>query len=476
MALYNNKKYNLHFFIFSILIITILSGIIRGYKLDSAPYIQDEFYTAEESEIRRHRYLNPAYYHLAHQSSKIFGNNEFAYRFPSYIFGVLSIPLFFFCFRPFMGNNAALFGAILLALNSWHIYHSANARFYAAIAFFSIMSTSFYIQSILNSNIYFLIIHLFSALISLLFHATSLAFSASFWIISLFIYFFLNEDHVVKSQKRIAFIHFCTGLILLCLALPAALHLLTHWQSSGQTWGRSGIGLILQSTNKIGPTVTIAAAAGLVIILRDKFVLAIIFGISTAVSMGLFFVLSFFMPVRPDYFISILPITVALTGYFCSSLNSYWKVIQQYGILAIIIVSFIPGTISHCSHLNTYSVKNIVSYLDDEFKSGDSIINFVDGLRFYSSIDHKFFDQFPSSPYSNSYNWAQLLQSHSNNRRTWVVVPIRRRDISNNLFSYLTCSGKLLWRDIAKRYDYSDFGAEIYLIDWSDPKAKACLQ
>lgn len=56
--------------------------------------------------------------------------DEFALRIGPALAGVLCVPLTAWAFRPLAGRRAAAFAALLVAVSSWHIYWSQNARAY----------------------------------------------------------------------------------------------------------------------------------------------------------------------------------------------------------------------------------------------------------------------------------------------------------------------------------------------------------
>jgi len=72
-------------------------------------------------------------------SAKLIGlENELAYRLPSAIFGILTIPLIFLLLRSHVGMSLALLVAMLLAFSEWHIITSRQGRMYAPFLFFYI--------------------------------------------------------------------------------------------------------------------------------------------------------------------------------------------------------------------------------------------------------------------------------------------------------------------------------------------------
>ena len=56
--------------------------------------------------------------------------SEFWLRFPAAVLGCLTVPLTWWAFRPFAGGRASAAAALLVAVSSWHVYWSQNARFY----------------------------------------------------------------------------------------------------------------------------------------------------------------------------------------------------------------------------------------------------------------------------------------------------------------------------------------------------------
>ncbi|MBI3342499.1 glycosyltransferase family 39 protein [Candidatus Curtissbacteria bacterium] len=67
----------------------------------------------------------PGYFYILIPSISLFGLNEFAIRFPSFLFGLLTIVWFYFLVRRGTSNKIlGLFAAAMLALSSWHIQFS----------------------------------------------------------------------------------------------------------------------------------------------------------------------------------------------------------------------------------------------------------------------------------------------------------------------------------------------------------------
>lgn len=56
--------------------------------------------------------------------------DEFGLRFVPALVGYLFLPLIFLCLRPWVGSRRAGLCALVLAVSSWHLFWSQNARFY----------------------------------------------------------------------------------------------------------------------------------------------------------------------------------------------------------------------------------------------------------------------------------------------------------------------------------------------------------
>ena len=74
---------------------------------------------------------------------KIFSVNEFWARFPSVMFGVLSIPLLFLFCKKYFNKMVGLMAAIMLTFSEYHVFWSRIARNYAIFLFFFLLLAYF---------------------------------------------------------------------------------------------------------------------------------------------------------------------------------------------------------------------------------------------------------------------------------------------------------------------------------------------
>lgn len=155
------KKYLL------ILIITI-AAILRFYKLGDVPYslYWDEAslgynaYSILKTARDEHGkflpitnfaafgdYKPPGYIYAAVPSVALFGTSEFAVRFPSALFGVLTVILAYFLAKKlFEFEVVALLTSLLLAISPWHLQLSRGAFEGNMALFFSTLGIYFFIK------------------------------------------------------------------------------------------------------------------------------------------------------------------------------------------------------------------------------------------------------------------------------------------------------------------------------------------
>ncbi len=131
------------------IVITLLAGGLRFYKLGSKSLWLDEIITAEVSSkglgnIIRFSITDTGPLPLAYlfeYFSQLFGRSEFFVRFPSALFGIGAIPLVYMLGkRLFHSTRAGTIAAGLLAFSAFHHYYSQEARGYALYALLAVLS------------------------------------------------------------------------------------------------------------------------------------------------------------------------------------------------------------------------------------------------------------------------------------------------------------------------------------------------
>jgi len=114
-------------------------------------------------------------YWLSAISAKTFGLNEFAIRFPSVIFGVLTIWAVYLLGKELFNKNVGLLSAFLITFSKIEILWSRQARPYQALQLFLILGAYFSYKLVKEKFNYFnLVGFLISGILAFLFHGLGL--------------------------------------------------------------------------------------------------------------------------------------------------------------------------------------------------------------------------------------------------------------------------------------------------------------
>lgn len=87
----------------------------------------------------------PLYYLVLHFALKV-GNSEFIIRFPSVIFGILSVFVLYKVGMILYGKREALLGSFLLSMSSTSIISSQEAKYYSLFIFLSLLTIYFFLK------------------------------------------------------------------------------------------------------------------------------------------------------------------------------------------------------------------------------------------------------------------------------------------------------------------------------------------
>ncbi len=201
-----------------VLLLTIIAALPRLYHLGDLGFYMDEETTAFASrsmaETGKPQMPSgmPYYRSLPHTwlnsiSAKIFGlNNEYSYRLPGALFGILTIPLIFLLARPFTGTSIAFLAALLLAISEWHIITSRQARMYAPFLFFYVACSFSILRWARRDTSWYLAISIILFITAASFHKLGV-FLAFIPLITLFI-----KDYATTPQYKLILFSIITGV------------------------------------------------------------------------------------------------------------------------------------------------------------------------------------------------------------------------------------------------------------------------
>lgn len=165
-------------------------------------------------------YKLPVYFYLTAASIFVFGLTEFATRFPTAIFGVLSVVATYFLVRKLFDEKTGLMAAFLLTISPFHIFVSRHALESAVPIFFNLLAALFFIKSFKDKKL---------ILISMVFFAFNLYIYRSTW---LFVPVYLAALSILFREEAVKnFKNYAIGLAL--FAILATPIVLTAFSSSG---------------------------------------------------------------------------------------------------------------------------------------------------------------------------------------------------------------------------------------------------
>ena len=136
-------------------LIVITGALLRFYQLGAHDLWLDEIFTgifvtaqntwAEVFEriLTEPNPLNPLIYVVTHFILIVFGENSVTLRLFAAITGTLGVLAIYFVGRAYFNRKVGLIAALLLAIAPMHVFHSREARYYAPVVLFSLLSYYF---------------------------------------------------------------------------------------------------------------------------------------------------------------------------------------------------------------------------------------------------------------------------------------------------------------------------------------------
>lgn len=131
--------------------ITLLGTYLRIHNLGTQSIWLDEAVSYELSHVNSVSLVwtnamadkHPPLHFLILHFVSIFSSSEFMLRLPSAVFGILTIPMIYKTGESLFGKKEGLISAFILSISSIHIFYSQEARMYAQMVLFSIVSLYF---------------------------------------------------------------------------------------------------------------------------------------------------------------------------------------------------------------------------------------------------------------------------------------------------------------------------------------------
>ena len=320
----------------------IIGSILRIYHLDYNSFWLDEAATHVFTQQSLGDYwqllsnlgeVHPPLFYIVEKIVLPFGTSEFLYRLFPAIFGIATIPLFYFIGKKMVNGPVGIVMAALITFSPFHIQYSQDARMYTMLLFITSVALIFYLEAIRSNNTkYWLLFGIASAL------AIWTHFMAFIIIGALFMYALWYQ---VKEKNR------PTNLLLSIVVMVALLSplliiikgLFFNRITSAPTWGYTGdlflvkSVIILFSNNPLSfvffAVLLCLGTAWLFFEYRETFGFIFFLVVITIVT-G--FILSYRMPIDPRYFIFLLPFLYAIMA------SASLPFLQKFSEPAVVII------------------------------------------------------------------------------------------------------------------------------------------
>lgn len=201
-----------------ILIIILIAFAVRLYGITPESIWLDEAFSIYHAQQSLDHIINlqdpnpPLHLIVLNLWTSLFGNSALSVRLPSLIFGVLSVYLIYLLGEKLFDRRTGIYSSIILALSTYHIFYSQEARVYSLLAFLSLLSIYFFVDVLKSkrkphyiiSTIFLLYAHFF----------------ALFFVLAQNIFFFYKNRDVKQLKtwiiiQLILFMAFIPGLLSL---------------------------------------------------------------------------------------------------------------------------------------------------------------------------------------------------------------------------------------------------------------------
>ncbi|HEY8665163.1 MAG TPA: glycosyltransferase family 39 protein, partial [Tepidisphaeraceae bacterium] len=133
-----------------LLLIFLLGGILRLIGANNEfwydeivtiqLYVRKPLHQALTTYIANNHVLNSILAHLAASLHPTQPEQPWLIRLPAILFGIFTVPAFYYLVRQLWPGRIALLGTLLLAVSYPHVYYTQQARGYSAFIFFAVMA------------------------------------------------------------------------------------------------------------------------------------------------------------------------------------------------------------------------------------------------------------------------------------------------------------------------------------------------
>lgn len=444
-----NSKFGMQKFIF--IPIFLLGVLLRLFNLGRDSLWLDELVSFQIAskptfiEVYSAALLDnhpPLHYLLLHIMT-YFGESEFILRFPSAVFGILTIPVAYKLGEYYFGKSEGLISAFLLSISYFHIRYSQEARMYAQLLFFSALSLYFFSRAIKENQNRLWIAFIFTTALGIYSHYFALLLIPSY-ISFLIIVKFWDLNLSLQLRK---FLLSLIGIAIISLPLAFGFYITIMHKTAPEAakWGvKPSLEFIPMIFGSLSsgylnlPIFILLFAAGVISTWKNREnVILLITWIFIPCILSIVIAFLIFFQLRYLIFLLIAYLMVVSRG-ITSILNLVIENREVKGkrkiartgagrkklvilfILAIIVGGSSPSLANYYLYPNRDDWKGVASYLNEHTYEGDVIISLL--LSHNLPFQYYYNAQGRELIIPVNYTISELEKLTSKNKTTWYLI------------------------------------------------------
>lgn len=371
-----------------------LAIALRMWQLGQWGFDGDEIYTLYDSLNLRPSNPRPLLYFLNHYLIlPLAPLDELGLRILPAFFGVLAVPALYFITRRLVGTRAALFTALLVAVNPMHVHQSQYARYWSLVFLLSAIYPYAIYLGAREHNSRWLAFGVVTGVLAVLAHPVSVFLVGG---LGLFLLLQLRRDVVARlwSQKTLRWI-VLLSVVLALVAAVRSVDLLQGWISQHDASTRvpdhlrdgprspvvKQMAILLGFVDGVTLPVALIGALGLYLVWwQHSRPLGVFLACLLVVPVTIILLLSFRTAVGVNYLLPATPVLFIGAGVFLDRLANVdlglrpgW--LLPAAVTAIVIAPAVPSLISQYRDGRRYDLRGAAQWLQPRLTPGDVVFS-----------------------------------------------------------------------------------------------------
>jgi len=456
-----------------------MAAALRFWRLGQWGYYYDEGYTVYHTERIRWHFvcglpvidwmhpeiasvpLMPVLMRLVFEA---WGVNEWSARLVQAVFGVAAAPVFYLLFTRMSGRWLGWVGALLITLSPWHVFHSQEARYYAAVFLFGGVAMCAFYLGLEHDRPGWMLVTLLSLLLGFVTH-TTIVFVGGALLVYLILLRLLPFEKPAGLRWRTLrwfMIPIAAGFLIKSPRLIGFM----NWGLTYEEKGYTAPHIVFAVAYNFGlPLIAIAAfGAAESLRQRDRLGLFAVVGAGVPLLTLLFLTFVFKAGMGPRYLMGSAPAYFLLAAYGGVQVLRHITAKSRWlsmGLVGLMLTAQLPLLLSYYYDGDRADYKRAAAFLSAHAGSTDEVFA-------------------PQSPYtleSYLHRPVQLLTASENDLRKfeqnpqvtrWVVVVVGRtyfvKDENGILERWLQKHGQLSYEYRSGQFDHHVHHLRVYKI------------